>query len=246
MKGVIENQEKELGKHMEKAHILIVDDSKTRRALLLRDFRSAEYKVSLASDGMEAIQEITRSWPDLVLIDYDMPKLTGIDVIEWIRKKGLDVPVILMTVHNSDELHAKSLKLGSDDYLQLPVAFNVMLAHVEARLKRHTASANISEKMRFADVEVNMRNHTVHRGSNLLELTATEYRLFVLFLKHPLHVLSRDQIIECVWGHNFEGLTQIVDSYVRNLRKKLEAYGGKRLIHTVHGVGYVLREPQDE
>ncbi|HEY0753197.1 MAG TPA: response regulator transcription factor [Ktedonobacteraceae bacterium] len=227
---------------MEKRHLLIVDDSVTQMALFSRNFRGVGYEVSQAFDGIEALQQIPQIWPDLILIDNQMPKLTGMDVIAWIRKKGLDIPVILMTGHNSDEIHTQCLKIGSDDYLQLPVTFEVMLAHVEARLKKCTSLSNTTEKIRFADIEVNTRSHTVSRGSSLLDLTATEYRLLVLFLKHPLYVLTRDQIIEKAWGYDFEGETHIVDTYVKTLRKKLEACGGPRLIHTVHSVGYVLRE----
>lgn len=244
MREVLNKKHEESKKYMEKSRLLIVDDSITQINVFSRNFRAAGYEVFQALDGIEAIQQVSTVWPDLILIDYEMPKLTGMDVIEWIRKRGLDIPVILMTGHNSDKLHAECLKLGSDDYLQLPVAFDVMLAHVEARLKKRLFSSETPEKIRFADVEINTRSHSVQRGFHTLDLTATEYRLLVLFLKHPLCVLTRDQIIERAWGYDFEGETQIVDTYVKTLRKKLEAFEQKRLIHTVHGVGYVLREPQ--
>lgn len=228
------------------AHILVVDDSATRRALYAKNFRTVGYQISLACDGLEAIQQIGKIRFDLVLIDQDMPNITGMEVIEWMRGAEINIPVILMTGYNSDELHIRSLRLGGDDYLQLPVSFDVILARVEARLKKRSFPAKEQETVGFADVEVNTRSHIVHRGDHLLELTPKEYRLLVLFLKHPALVLSREQIIQRVWEADFEGPVQIVDQYVRTLRKKLEAFEGKRLIQTVRGFGYVLRETQAE
>lgn len=230
---------------MDKAHLLIVDDSITQLAIFARNFRAAGYKISLAPDGLEAIQKITEIRPDLVLIDYEMPKLTGMDVIEWIRGRGLEIPVILMTCRDSDELHMQCLNLGSDDYLRLPVAFPIMLAHVELRLRKHAAFSGNQEKVRFMDIEVNTRSRNVYRGPHLLDLTDTEYRLLLSFLRHPLQVLSRDQILEQAWETKLEVDSQIVATYVKTLRRKLEMYGGDRLIHNVHGVGYILRPSQN-
>jgi DNA-binding response OmpR family regulator len=224
-------------------HLLIVDDSKTRRALIARDFRLVDFQISEAGDGSEAMKQILKVQPDLILMDYEMPEFNGMEVIAWMKESGIDIPVILMTVHNSDELHARSLKLGCDDYLHLPVAFPVMLAHVEARLKKQR---DTTEKFCFLDVEVDTCTCAVRRGSYLLELTPKEYRLLVTFLKHPRHMLTRDQILLQVWGHDFEGDVKIVDQYVRTLRRKLEAHDGKRLIYTKNGYGYILHEPETE
>ena len=225
---------------MSKAHLLIADNDKNLVNTFSRFFEHAGYNVSKAYSGMEAVQRIAEHQPDLALIDYEMPKLKGTDVIEWIRGEGLDFPVILMTGYNLEQLQIESLNLGSDDYVSLPVDIRILLARVQVRLKRHN-SKHKSIILHFADIELNTQAHTARRGSRSLELTRTEYNLLLLFLQHPYHVLDRDQIIQHVWKHDFVGESQIVDTYVKFLRRKLEASGEERLIQTVQGVGYVLR-----
>lgn len=227
---------------MNKSHLLIADNDKGVVSTFARFFEHAGYDVSKAYSGMEAVQRITERQPDLALIDYEMPKVKGTDVIEWIRDNGLDFPVILMTGYGSEQLQIESFHLGSDDYISLPIDIRILLARIQARLKRH-----ISEQkniLTFMDIELNIQAHTACRGSCPLELTRTEYSLLLLFLRHPEQVLSRDQIIQQVWKYDFIGESQIVDTYVKLLRRKLEDHGGERLIQTVKGVGYVLRPYQ--
>jgi len=229
---------------MSKAHLLIADDNEKVLHIFSKCFEHVGYDVSQAHSGMEVIQKITEHQPDLILIDYHMPKLKGTDIIDWIRGKGLNMPIILMTAtYDSEELHIQSLKSGGDDYISLPIAVDVLLARVETRLKRHTSPSGQANILRFADIELDTLAHTARRGSRHLELPRTEYNLLLLFLRHPHQVLGRDQIIEHVWKYDFQGESQIVDAYVKLLRRKLEAHGEERLIQTVHGVGYVLRNP---
>jgi two-component system, OmpR family, response regulator MprA len=231
---------------MGKAHLLIADENKVHVSRLAKRFQDVGYDLTEAYDRAEALRKIVEILPDLILIGYQEPNLTEIDTIEWMRRMraaGFNTPAILMTAYNSDQIHIRSLQAGFDDYLPNSVSFDIMLARVERRLRNHVLPLEPPKRMSFADVEIDTRSHTVHRGSRLLDLTATEYALLALFLSHPEQLLTRQQILRYAWKSDFDGDPQIVDTYVGRLRRKLQADGGKRLIETIRGEGYMLCDP---
>jgi DNA-binding response OmpR family regulator len=228
------------------AHILIADDSRTQVHRLKLDLERAGYLVSCAYDGIETLQYVREQAPDLILLDYWMPKLDGINVLQRLRSKGFKKPIILMTVHNSDKLHIECLKQGSNDFLTLPIAPQVLLAHVEARLKEEQVVPQQSkiEPLKFADIRLDSQDHSAYRGNDILLLTCKEYDLLELFLKHPRQVLKYGLILERIWGNDSAVESNVVAVTTSNLRIKLEGSGNRsRVIQTIRGVGYILKEP---
>jgi two-component system response regulator MprA len=228
------------------AHILIADDSKTQVYRLKLDLERAGYLVSCAYDGIETLQYVREQAPDLILLDYRMPKLDGMNVLQRLRSKGFKKPIILMTAHNSDKLHIECLKQGSNDFLTLPIASQVLLAHVEARLKEEQIEPQQSkiEPLKFADIRLDSQEHSAYRGNDVLLLTCKEYDLLELFLKHPRQVLKYGLILERIWGNDSAVESNVVAVTTSNLRIKLEGSGCQlRVIQTIRGVGYILKEP---
>ena len=232
------------------AHILIADDSRTQVHRLKLDLERAGYLVSCAYDGVETLQYVREQAPDLILLDYWMPKLDGINVLQRLRSKGFKKPIILMTVHNSDKLHIECLKQGSNDFLTLPIAPQVLLAHVEARLvearvkeEQVLSQQSKIELLKFADIRLNSQDHSAYRGNDVLLLTCKEYDLLELFLKHPRQVLKYGLILERIWGNDSAVESNVVAVTTSNLRIKLEGSGSRsRVIQTIRGVGYILKE----
>lgn len=232
---------------MEKKCLLLIEDDKSIREYI-EFFLSRSllgYELLSACDGKQGLEYIYRYKPALVVLDLHLPG--GVDGFTVLRQMQYDerlahIPVIVITADLDDARHVESLEYGAVDHLVKPFKLEVLIAHIKARLQRQ-ASGEAGEILGYADVEINSLTHQAYRGPDELKLSGREFDLLDLFLRHPRQILSRDQIIEHVWGFDFEGeTTNVVDVYIGYLRTKLEANGGKRLIQTIWGVGYVLRE----
>jgi len=222
--------------------ILVVDDERAVRESLRRALTLDGYDVDLAGDGEEALTAIQgHPEPDAVVLDVLMPRLGGLDVCRRLRAEGNRVPVLMLTARDQVEDRVAGLDAGADDYVVKPFALEELLARVRALLRR-SGSAPGEEPLRFADVELDPLAHTVRRGGEEIELTRTEFSLLELFMRNPRQVLTRSVIFERVWGYDFGYASNSLDVYVGYLRRKTETGGRPRLIQTVRGVGYALRE----
>ena len=220
-------------------HILVVDDDPEIVKVIKRGLIYEGYTVNTASDGAEALAQVRDREPDLVILDIMMPGIDGIEVSKRLRQGG-DVPILMLTARGAIADKVAGLESGADDYLVKPFAFDELLARVKALLRRRRPGD--TQTLRFGDLSLNAASREVKRGNDKIDLTAQEFDLLDLFLRHPRQVLKRDLIYERVWGYDFEGESNVIEVYVRYLRSKLEAGGKPRLIHTVRSVGYVLKE----
>ncbi len=219
--------------------ILVVDDDPEIIGLLRRGLSYEGYTVETAADGTEALAKARDHEPDLVILDVMMPGIDGLEVSKRLRQAG-DVPILMLTAKGTVTDVVAGLGSGADDYLVKPFAFDELLARVKAQLRRRQPKGG--EVLRFSDLSLNTATREVKRRSDSIELTAQEFDLLELFMRNPRQVLKRDRIYERVWGYDFGGESNVIEVYVRYLRSKLEANGEPRLIHTVRGVGYVLKE----
>jgi two-component system response regulator MprA len=222
------------------AHVLVVDDDEEIRASLRRGLAFEGFKVSLAADGEEALRSILDDRPDLAVLDIMMPRLDGLEVVRRLRLADEQLPVILLTARDAVPDRVTGLDAGADDYLVKPFAFSELLARIRVRLRRREPGEE--RELRFADLRLDTAGREAWRGGRAIALTTTEYELLRLFLLHPRQVLTRGQIYDRVWGYEFVGESKVIEVYVRYLREKLEAAGEPRLIQTIRGAGYVLRE----
>ncbi len=221
--------------------VLVVDDEPALRESLERVLRHDGFEVDLAVDGRDAIRRVMAGRPDAVLLDVLMPELDGLEVCRRLRDTGDRTPVLMLTARDEIGDRVRGLEAGADDYLPKPFALEELLARLKALLRRSGWSEPV-EMLRFADLSLDPRAHEVHRGDRLIELTRTEYLLLELFLHHPRQVLTRSVIFDRVWGYDFGPASNSLEVYVGYLRRKTEEGGEPRLIHTVRGVGYVLKE----
>jgi two-component system response regulator MprA len=221
--------------------ILVVDDERPVREALRRALELEGYAVELAADGYEALDRIDRGEvePDAVLLDVLMPGIDGLEVCRRLRRDGNGLPVLMLTARAEVSDRVAGLDAGADDYVVKPFALEELLARLRALLRRTNGGGEI---LRFADLELDPGTHEVRRGSQALELTRTEFALLELFLRNPRQVLTRSVIYERVWGYDFGPGSNSLDVYIGYLRRKTEAGGNPRLIRTVRGVGYALRE----
>ncbi len=219
--------------------ILVVDDDPEIVSFVRRGLAYEGYKVDTAADGSEALAKAREKEPDLVILDIMMPGIDGLEVSKRLRQ-GSDVPILMLTAKGTVADKVTGLESGADDYLVKPFAFDELLARVRALLRRHQPREE--ETLRFSDLSLNTATREVRRGKNPIELTAQEFDLLELFMRHPRQVLKRDLIYERVWGYDFEGESNVIEVYIRYLRSKLEVRDKPRLIHTVRGVGYVMKE----
>lgn len=224
----------------ERASILVVDDDSRIAASLRRALIYEGYDVAVAADGPAALAQALARTPDLVVLDVMLPDLDGIEVCRRLRAAG-DVPILMLTARDTTADRVRGLDSGADDYLVKPFAYEELLARVRALLRRRRSAAE-AEVLRFADLSLHSGTHEVERAGRMLTLTALEFELLRYFLRHPRQVLGRGQVIDAVWGYDAGASSNVVDVYVGYLRHKLEASGGARLLHTVRGAGYVLRE----
>jgi two-component system, OmpR family, response regulator MprA len=222
------------------ARVLVVDDDAALRAALGRALRLAGYDVLSAVDGAEAVHLLGSVHPDLVVLDVLMPVLDGLAVCRYLREQGGGPPVLLLTARDEVSDRVLGLDAGADDYLTKPFALEELLARVRALLRRHHPGHD--GLVRVGDLELNQATRQVQRGSRDLELTRTEFALLELLMRHAGLVLSRDVLSERVWGHDTSFGSNKLDVYIGYLRRKTEAGGEPRLIRTVRGVGFVLRE----
>lgn len=224
-------------------HILIVDDEPEIVGYLKRGLTFEGFRVSTAFDGEGALESTAEAPPDLVILDVMLPGIDGIEVCERLRAGDPTLPILMLTARDSVPDRVAGLEHGADDYLVKPFAFIELLARIRALLRRTSREEEAPGPLRYADLILDPREHTVERGGRPIRLTAREFDLLELFLRRPRQVLTRDIILEHIWGYQDDiPESNIVDVYVRYLRNKLEAAGEPRLIQTVRGVGYVLRE----
>jgi two-component system response regulator MprA len=221
--------------------ILVVDDEPAVRDSLERALKLEGYQVELAADGSEAMSALADHQPDAVVLDLMMPRVDGLEVCRRMRAGGDRTPVLVLTARDTVSDRVKGLDAGADDYLVKPFALDELLARLRALLRRSGASAG-DQVLAFSDLTLDPVAHQVKRGDREVELTRTEFLLLELFLLHPRQVLTRSVIFERVWGYDFGPDSNSLEVYVSYLRRKTEAGGEPRLLHTVRGVGYVLRE----
>ena len=225
--------------------ILVVDDERAVRDSLRRALELEGYEIELAADGQEALHRLEANGdaaqPDAVILDVLMPAMDGLEVCRRLRRAGNRVPVLMLTARDEIENRVAGLDAGADDYVTKPFALEELVARVRALLRRTTAGED--ELLRFADLELNPGTREVRRSGDPIELTRTEFALLELFLTNPRQVLTRSIIFERVWGYDFGFASNSLDVYIGYLRRKTEAGGKPRLIQTVRGVGYALREP---
>ena len=220
---------------------MVVDDERAVGEAIERALELDGYEVELLGDGQAALEALKARQPDAIVLDVMMPRLDGIQVCRRLRSAGDRTPVLMLTARDAIGDRVSGLDAGADDYLVKPFALDELLARLRALLRRTTSEDGQSE-LRFADIVLDQKSHTVHRGERKLELTRTEFLLLELFLRHPRQVLPRSTIFERVWGYDFGSRSTSLEVYVSYLRRKTEAAGEPRLLQTVRGVGYVLRE----
>ncbi|MEU9844427.1 response regulator transcription factor [Actinomadura sp. NPDC048032] len=229
--------------------ILVVDDEPAVRESLTSSLEFEGYRVEGAADGVTALDQVERETPDLVVLDVLMPRMDGLTTCRRLRALGATMPVLMLTARDMVGDRVTGLDAGADDYLAKPFDLDELLARVRALLRRAAMTAPApaapgtapGDVLAFDDLRMNTLTREVTRAGRPLELTRTEYMLLEMFLTHPRQVLTREQILETVWGFDFEPASNSLDVYVMYLRRKTEAGGLPRLVHTVRGVGYVLR-----
>lgn len=222
-------------------HLLVVEDEAEIAGYLRRGFLFEGFTVEVANDGNAAIAAARGRQPDLVILDLMLPGIDGIEVARRLRAGQLEMPIIMLTARDSVPDRVQGLEAGADDYLIKPFAFEELLARVRVQLRRRQRDEH-PVQLRFGALSMDTAAHETIIGERRVELTAKEYDLLELFLRNPQQVLTREVIYDRVWGYDFGGESNIIEVYVRYLRQKLEAAGEARLIHTVRGVGYILRE----
>jgi len=220
--------------------ILVVDEDLSARSLVGRGLSFARYAVELAPDGESALAMASTHPTDLVVMDVVLPGVDGIEVCRRLRMGVPDLPILVLTGKAQVNDRVAGLEAGADDYMAKPFVFDELLARIRALLRR--ASPARKEVLRFSDLVANVVTREVERGGRRIDLTTKEYELLEFFLRHPRHVLARDLIFERVWGLDFLGESNVIEVHVMRLRSKLESAGEKRLIHTIRGAGYSLRE----
>ena len=225
--------------------ILVVDDDRAVRESLRRSLEFNGYQVELASDGAQALESIVADRPDAMVLDVMMPRLDGLEVARRLRSTGDDLPILVLTARDTVSDRVSGLDAGADDYLPKPFALEELLARLRALLRRaqpETGQGKPAELLSFADLTLDPGTREVTRGDRPISLTRTEFALLELLLSYSKHVLTRGRILEEVWGYDFPTSGNALEVYIGYLRRKTEADGEPRLIHTVRGVGYVLRE----
>ena len=227
--------------------ILVVDDEQAVRESLRRSLRFNGYEVLTANDGLEAVATVRAENPELLILDVMMPNMDGLEVCRTLRSEGWDRPILVLTARDGVSDRVSGLDAGADDYLPKPFALEELLARVRSLVRRASADsiaaeAPVESKLSFEDLELDADTREVSRGGRAISLTRTEFALLQLLMENPRKVLSRSKILEEVWGYDFPTSGNALEVYIGYLRKKTEGESDARLIHTVRGVGYVLRE----
>jgi two-component system, OmpR family, response regulator MprA len=227
----------------ERPKILVVDDEPAVQQALARAFALERYDVEVARDGSEALEALAADQFDAVVLDVTMPRVSGLEVCRRLRASGDRSPVLMLTARDAIDDRVAGLDAGADDYLVKPFALRELMARVRALLRRRGGDDQTPGALTFGDLTLDSIAHEVHRANRRLELTRTEFALLELFMRHPRQVLSRSTIFEHVWGYDFGAASNTLGVYMGYLRRKTEEGGAPRLLHTVRGVGYILRSP---
>lgn len=224
-----------------RSRILIVDDDEKIISMLRRGLAFEGYDVYTASNGAEGLRMILNEEPDVVILDVMMPQVDGFEALRRLREGGSKIPVLMLTAKDEVENRVKGLDTGADDYLVKPFALEELLARVRALLRRKTDEELETRKIVYEDLVMDTDAREVTREGKKLELTAKEFELLHLFMMNPKRVLSRDLIMDKIWGYDYSGESNVLEVYIAMLRQKTEEHGGKRLIQTIRGAGYILR-----
>ena len=221
--------------------IILVEDEIKLAQFLEMELSSEGYTVQVANDGMSGLILARESTPDLAILDWMLPGLSGLELCRRLRATGNKIPIILLTAKDEVSSRVEGLDAGADDYVVKPFSFEEHLARISAHL-RHRPEENNRHILKFEDLSLNNQTRQVFRGQRAIELTVKEFDLLEYLMSNPRQVFTRDQILEKVWGYDFIGDSNVIEVYIRYVRIKLEENNEKRLIHTVRGVGYVLRD----
>lgn len=225
--------------------VLVVDDDVKITSFLRRSLALEGYQVVVANSGAEALRIVAETPPELMVLDLMMPGLDGMEVCRRIRSAGEEFPILMLTARDTISDRVRGLDQGADDYLVKPFALEELLARLRALTRRRSSPGKEEEKsdvLRYVDLTLDTATREAFRGDRSIELTAKEYELLALFLQHPRQVLTRDTLMEKIWGYDYAGESNVLEVYVGYLRQKLEAGGEPRLIQTIRGVGYALKE----
>ncbi|OCR00951.1 DNA-binding response regulator [Oscillatoriales cyanobacterium USR001] len=220
--------------------ILLVEDDPKLAKFIEIELSLEGYEITVAANGLDGLMMVRDVKPDLLILDWMLPGISGLDLCLRLRSTGVQVPIIMLTARDEVPDRVTGLNAGADDYVTKPFSMEELLARVKARLRR--TQPDDPDTLQFEDLTLNRLTREVYRGNKLIELTAKEFDLLEFMLRNPRQVITRDRILEKVWGYDFMGESNIIEVYIRALRIKLEASNSKRLLHTVRGVGYVLRE----
>lgn len=221
-------------------HILVVDDDPAVTNMLRRGLAYEGFSVAVAASGPAGLALARQQPPDLVILDVMMPGMDGLEVLKRLRAAEAQLPVILLTARDAPADQVQGLETGADDYVIKPFSFDVLLARVRVLLRRHQSEQ--PQRLSFADLTLDIGAHSARRGERPITLTSLEFKLLHAFLLHPNQVLSKEVLLDQVWGYDFGGNSNVVEVYVKQLRQKLGAGGEPPLIHTIRGAGYILRE----
>lgn len=229
--------------------ILLIEDDSQVCSFINKGLSEQNFEVSIAMDGEAGLEMFKTSFFDLIILDIMLPVLNGLEVCRKIRETNKKVPILMLTALGSAENVVIGLESGADDYLSKPFKYIELLARIKTLLRRADSKENITEKKdfiyEFSDLELNDSTKTLKRNGLEVSLTSTEYRLMLMFMKSPTKVLSRTDMLDEVWGITFDNNTNVVDVYINYLRKKLDKHGEEKLIHTVFGMGYVLKQSNE-
>ncbi|MCH8156746.1 MAG: heavy metal response regulator transcription factor [Nitrospinae bacterium] len=220
--------------------ILIVEDEKKVAGFIKKGLEEETYAVDVAYDGEEGLHLGKEGEYDLIILDLMLPKVDGLEILTQLRECGSDVPILLLTAKDAVEDRVTGLNKGADDYLTKPFAFSELLARVRVLLRR--GKAEVKTELQIADLSLDLVSHKVNRGDEEIELTGKEYSLLEYFMRNQGKVLTRTMIAEHVWDYNFDTFTNVIDVYVNHLRKKVDKGRSKKLLHTLRGVGYIMKE----
>ena len=220
--------------------ILIVEDEKKVSAFIKKGLEEETYAVDIAPDGEEGLLLGEQNQYDLIILDLMLPKIDGLEVLSRLRGRKIETPILLLTAKDSVEDKVTGLNQGADDYLTKPFAFSELLARIRVLLRR--GKADVQTKLEIADLTLDLVSHKVIRENHDIELTGKEYSLLEYFLRNQGKVLTRTMIAEHVWDYNFDTFTNVIDVYVNHLRKKIDKNYSQKLLHTLRGVGYIMKE----
>ncbi|TCZ73033.1 response regulator transcription factor [Paenibacillus albiflavus] len=222
--------------------IIVIDDDNKITSMLKRALAFEGYSVTTAANGAEGLKAMLTQDPDLIILDVMMPQIDGLEVCRRIRESGSQVPIIMLTAKDEISDRVRGLDMGADDYLVKPFALEELLARVRVSLRRRIdVSAKLDTILNYEDISLNVESREVKRGDHMIELTTKEFDLLHFLMQNPNRVLSKDTIMEKIWGFDFSGESNVLEVYIALLRQKMEEHGYKRIIQTVRGAGYVLR-----